>query len=72
MDLPEGVTRTVSRNQSKTLRLNPSQNPPQKEFPGPILSSGLKIFAGIHGKGETPQRDQAVQDFDSVEEYHSA
>ena len=65
-------THSVSQNQSRTLsltqRLNPSQNFPLKKF----SRTAQKIFAGIHRKGEFMQKDQVVQDFDSVEEYHNA
>ena len=48
----QSQTHSVSHNQSKTLSVtlspNPSQNVPQKEFTGPFLPSGQKIFAGIH------------------------
>ena len=72
----EPGSHSVSQNQSRTLSpaqsLNPSQNLPPKEFPRSFPPTAQKIFAGIHRKGESLQKDQVVQDFDSVEEYHSA
>ena len=72
----QSQTHFVSKNQSRTLSptqdLNPSQNLPQKEFPHPFSPTAQKIFAGIHGKGESLQKDQVVQDFDLVEECHFA
>ena len=72
----QSQTHFVSKNQSRTLiptqDLNPSQNLPQKEFSHPFSLTAQKIFSGIHGKGESLQKDQVVQDFDLVEECHFA
>ena len=43
-----------------------------KEITRPFPPTAQKIFAEIHCKGGSLQKDQVVQDFDSVEEYHSA
>ena len=46
--------------------------PSPRKFPRPFPPTVQKIFAGIHRKGESLQKDQVVQDFDSVEEFHFA
>ena len=72
----QGQTHSVSKNQSKNLSptqsLNPSQNLSQKEFLLPFPPTVQKIFSWIHYMDESLQKDQVVQDFDSMEEYHFA
>ena len=72
----QSQTYSVSQNQSRTLSstqsLNLSQNLSQKDFLRPFPLTAQIIYAGIHRKGESLQKDQIVQDFDSVEEYHSS